>query len=69
MKITIVNQGMGECLLGTYHQSVTAPIPQKDSIIEFNDIKYRVVICEYAVRKGHQSVLHYDEVTLFVNNL
>ncbi|CAL9959238.1 hypothetical protein VPHD518_0043 [Vibrio phage D518] len=69
MKITIVNQGMGDCLLGTYHQSITAPIPQKHSVIDFDDKKYRVVTCEYTVQKGPQSTLHYDEVTLFVNNL
>lgn len=69
MKVTIVNQGMGECLLGEYHQVITAPIPQKDSVIEFKDKKYRVVTCEYTIKPDPSNVLQYKEVTLFVNNL
>lgn len=70
MKITLVNQGMGDCLLGTYHQPVTAPIPQKGAHIVFRDKHYRVVTCEYTVSAIHENTtLHYNEVTLFVNDL
>lgn len=69
MKVIIVNQGMGECLLGEYHQPVSAPIPQKDSVMEFKGNKYRVVTCEYLVKSNPENLLRYPEVTLFVNNL
>ena len=69
MKVIIVNQGMGECLLGEYHQPVTTPIPQKDSEIEFKGTTYRVVKPVYVVKAGADKFLRYTEVTLFVNNL